>query len=173
MFQCNNSRRRTRRKKRQKLTTKDNRHDKKTAGEITPEADEPVQQHLVPGDTALKTSHTSQLLDKKLASEKERNLASSTSTLPNSHTIVEPVNKSAPLIKIITKAQGKRIELRVLTRPGVFSAIQGILMATRVAPEAKAAIQPADTAEQKTLAGNMLALKMPRRPTISIVSIGL
>jgi hypothetical protein len=70
--------RRTRR--RRQLTTKNNRHNKKTAGKVTPEADEPMYQHLVPGDTALKTSHTSQLLDMKLASEKQRNLASSTST---------------------------------------------------------------------------------------------
>lgn len=70
--------RRTRR--RTQLTTKDNRHNKKRAGKVTPEADEPMQQHLMPGDTALKTSHTSQLLDMKLAPEKQRNLASSTST---------------------------------------------------------------------------------------------
>lgn len=87
--------------------------------------------------------------------------------------MVEPVNKSAPLIKIMTKAQGKRMELRVLTRPGLFSTIQGMSLAMKVAPPAKATRQPADTAEQKTLSGNMLALKVPRRPTISIVSIGL
>lgn len=89
-----------------------------------------------------------------------------------SHTIKDPVQRSAPVKMIIHKPYGKTKALMVLISPGAFSWNQGVALVLRAVPQAKASKHPAETELRKILSNRIFPFCSPSLATASKTSLG-